>query len=186
MQVRTHHQISTADACYNPCRHLQVSILPAHPSRSNTIRSHPMTMRPSTTEAHFPSTYCWTHILRLESCMSVQPAVLSAQLRRAQCQDLQQLQVIAHSPRPGIDGIAVSDCLMQSLFDSLDQPHLKMAPAHVRPAPKPAEAITSPFCMLPALTASSKARGIDAADVLPYSFRLDTTLQTQKRLIRGA
>lgn len=53
-----------------------------------------------------------------------------------------------------------------------------MAPAHVRPAPKPAIATTSPGLTLPVRTASSKASGMLAADVLPYSARLLTTCRT--------
>ena len=60
-----------------------------------------------------------------------------------------------------------------------------MAPAQVRPAPNPADAMTSPFCMLPARTASSRAKGIEAAEVFPYSLRLDTTLQPERVSVAG-
>jgi hypothetical protein len=55
---------------------------------------------------------------------------------------------------------------------SLTQPHRTIAAAHVRPAPKPAMATTSPSFTFPARTASSNARGMLAALVLPYSARL--------------
>jgi hypothetical protein len=53
--------------------------------------------------------------------------------------------------------------------------HRTMAEAHVRPAPKPARANTSPSLMSPPSTASASARGMEAALVFPYSFRLLTT-----------
>ena len=46
-------------------------------------------------------------------------------------------------------------------------PHLMMEAPHESPAPKPAQAITSPFLTFPLLTAASSAMGIDAALVLP-------------------
>jgi len=51
-------------------------------------------------------------------------------------------------------------------------PHFMMAAPQLNPAPKPAQAITSPFFTLPDLTASSSARGMEAAEVLPYSDKL--------------
>ena len=49
------------------------------------------------------------------------------------------------------------------------QPHLKIAAPQVKPAPKPEAAIVSPGLTLPSAIAASKARGIEAAEVLPYS-----------------
>ena len=40
--------------------------------------------------------------------------------------------------------------------------------AHVKPAPNAAITTTCPSRMVPFLTASSNANGIDAAEVLPY------------------
>lgn len=54
------------------------------------------------------------------------------------------------------------------------QPHLTTAPPHVRPAPKPAIASVSPLLTFPDRTASSSARGMDAAEVFPYSAKFDT------------
>ena len=54
-------------------------------------------------------------------------------------------------------------------------PHRKMAAPHDSPAPNPAQAITSPFWTFPARTASSNARGMEAALVLPYSLRFVMT-----------
>ena len=57
--------------------------------------------------------------------------------------------------------------------------HRTMADAHVRPAPKPANAKTWPSLMSPEPTASASARGMDAALVLPYSARLLTTCKAR-------
>lgn len=46
-------------------------------------------------------------------------------------------------------------------------PHRKMAEAQVSPAPNPATATVSPWRIFPCRTASSRARGMDAAEVLP-------------------
>jgi hypothetical protein len=46
-------------------------------------------------------------------------------------------------------------------------PHLKIAAPQVSPAPNPEEAMISPGFTLPWRTASSRARGMDAAEVLP-------------------
>jgi len=51
-----------------------------------------------------------------------------------------------------------------------------MAAPQLNPAPNPAHAITSPFFTCPDLTASSNAKGIDAALVLPYLERFVMTL----------
>ena len=50
-----------------------------------------------------------------------------------------------------------------------------IADPQLRPAPKPAHAITSPGFTLPAFTASLSARGMEPAEVLPYSARLVIT-----------
>src|SRR5690606_14411844 len=47
-------------------------------------------------------------------------------------------------------------------------PHRTRAPAHVSPAPKPTMRTRSPSLTSPAWSASSRATGTEAADVLPY------------------
>jgi hypothetical protein len=54
-------------------------------------------------------------------------------------------------------------------------PHRRIAEDQVSPAPNPALARMSPFLILPSRTAPSSARGMDAADVFPYSDRFVTT-----------
>ncbi len=51
-----------------------------------------------------------------------------------------------------------------------------MAEPQLRPAPNPAVAIMSPFLICPLLTAWSRAKGIDPADVLPCSSMFLMTL----------
>lgn len=46
--------------------------------------------------------------------------------------------------------------------------HLRIAPPQDNPAPKPAAAMTSPRLISPSRTASSKAMGMDPAEVFPY------------------
>lgn len=46
-------------------------------------------------------------------------------------------------------------------------PHFTIADPHVRPAPNPAVAMILPACTFPLRTASSNARGMEAALVLP-------------------
>ena len=45
--------------------------------------------------------------------------------------------------------------------------HSKITAPQLNPAPKPEAAIISPDLTIPFLTASSKARGIEAAEVFP-------------------
>ncbi len=55
------------------------------------------------------------------------------------------------------------------------QPQRTIAEAQDSPAPKPAMASTSPGWMSPRRTASSRAMGMEAAEVLPYWLKLLTT-----------
>ena len=64
---------------------------------------------------------------------------------------------------------------MKGSFNHSGPFHLKIAPPQLSPAPNPAAAITSPFLMFPALTASSRAIGMLPAEVLPYFTRFVTT-----------
>ncbi len=52
-------------------------------------------------------------------------------------------------------------------------PHLKIRAPQDRPAPKPEQATMSPGLTLPSFTASSRAKGMDPALVLPYFLRFD-------------
>lgn len=54
-------------------------------------------------------------------------------------------------------------------------PHFKIADPQVRPAPNPAAAIIWPALTFPLRTDSSKAKGMEAALVLPYSATFDIT-----------
>jgi hypothetical protein len=61
--------------------------------------------------------------------------------------------------------------------------HFKMAAPHDSPAPNPAAPITSPFFTLPLRTASSRARGMLPALVLPYSSRLAMTYERKGKIV---
>lgn len=68
-----------------------------------------------------------------------------------------------------------NDTQQQKQVTTQCAPHRTMAEAHVSPAPNPAIATTSPALIFPSRTASSSARGMDAALVLPYLAKLHTT-----------
>ena len=61
-------------------------------------------------------------------------------------------------------GILIKESLPLSPFHYC---HLTTADPQLRPAPKPQSTTMSPFWTRPPLTASSKAIGIEAAEVLP-------------------
>ena len=65
------------------------------------------------------------------------------------------------------------------------QPHLMTVDPQLRPAPKPAQAMTSPFLILPDATASESASGMDPADVFPYSSRLWMTCENIGESVRS-
>ena len=72
---------------------------------------------------------------------------------------------------------------------SSPHPQRIIAAPQLRPAPKPAHAITSPGCTLPLFTASSRASGIEPAEVLlePLESRgeqFDLPLRVRRRVHR--